>query len=64
MTQTQTPLPPTRRMPATNDFPTGPAVDELLPDFTLTDQTGTPVNFTHARQGKRAMVVFSRSVRW
>jgi hypothetical protein len=64
MTQPQGPLPPTRRSPETNDFPTGPAIGELLPDFTLPNQNGGMVNFTAARQGKKAMVVFSRSARW
>jgi len=54
----------TRRMPATDDFPTGPAVGETLPDFTLPDQRGEQVNFTKAREGKRALVVFQRSTRW
>jgi len=64
MTQPPTTLPPSQRMPATSDFPTGPALGEPLPDFTLPDQHGAMVNFTTARQGKRAMVVFHRSARW
>ena len=65
MTAGQTePIPPTRRMPASDDFPTGPAVGELLPNFTLPNQWGQLVNFTKSRQGKRALVVFQRSVRW
>lgn len=63
-TQQAEQTPPTRRMPATDDFPTGPAVGETLPDFTLPDQHGKPVNFTKARQAKRALVVFQRSTRW
>ncbi len=61
---TQEQVPPTRRMPATDDFPTGPAIGERLPDFTLPDQSGEPVNFIKARAGKRALVVFQRSTRW
>ena len=57
-------VPPSRRMPETDDFPSGPSIGELLPDFTLPDQDNNPVNFTQARQGKRAMVVFHRSARW
>ena len=33
-------VPPTRRAPATDDFPTGPALGDALPDFTLADQQG------------------------
>ena len=57
-------LPPNFRYPETADFPTGPDVGERLPDFTLPDQRGTPVNFTEARAGRRALVVFHRSARW
>ncbi len=56
--------PPTRRMPESDDFPSGPAVGEPLPDFALLDQHGQSVNFTEARGGKRALVVFHRSTRW
>jgi len=52
------------RFPETGDFPTGPEVGELLPDFTLLDQHGNTVNFTEARGGQRALVVFHRSARW
>ncbi len=62
--QQQEQVSPSRRTPETDDFPTGPAVGELLPDFTLPDQNNNMVNFTAARQGKRAMVVFHRSARW
>ena len=55
--------PPSRRMPESDDFPTGPAVGEPLPDFTLPDQHGRRVNFTEARGGKRALVIFHRSAR-
>ena len=63
-TQQAEQVPPTRRMPATDDFPTGPDVGQPLPDFTLPDQRGELVNFTKAREGKRALVVFQRSTRW
>lgn len=56
--------PPGFRMPEGDDFPSGPAVGEPLPDFTLRDQHGREVNFTEERAGRRAMVVFHRSVRW
>jgi len=57
-------VPPSRRMPASDDFPTGPAVGQPLPDFTLPNQHNEPVNFTKAREGERALVVFQRSTRW
>jgi hypothetical protein len=57
-------VPPTRRTPATDDFPTGPNVGEKLPDFTLPNQRGKLVNFTKARDRRRAVVVFQRSTRW
>jgi hypothetical protein len=50
--------------PAALTFPTGPAVGEPFPDFTLPDQTGMPVNFTAARGGRRAMIIIFRSAAW
>ncbi len=64
MTQQQEPTRPTGRMPESDDFPSGPAVGEPMPDFTLTNQHGQAVSFTTARAGKKALVVFHRSVRW
>lgn len=37
---------------------------QLLPDFTLPDHTGQPVNFTQIRDGRRALVHFFRSTVW
>jgi len=45
-------------------FPTGPAIGEALPDFTLPDQDGTPVDYETARAGRRAMIVLHRSASW
>ncbi|HEY8292970.1 MAG TPA: hypothetical protein VIG44_10800 [Thermomicrobiales bacterium] len=45
-------------------FPTGPAIGDRFPDFTLPDQDGTPVHFASARGGKRAMIVVHRSASW
>ena len=45
-------------------FPTGPAIGEPFPDFTLPDQHGTPFTFTAARGGRRAMLVVHRSAAW
>lgn len=44
--------------------PTGPAVGERLPDFTLPDANGDPVDFHADRDGARAVVVFYRSAVW
>jgi peroxiredoxin len=46
------------------EFPTGPEVGELLPDFTLPDQHGRPVTLSQARGGRQALVIFYRSVSW
>ena len=64
MTQEKTETPPGRRMPETDDFPSGPAIGEPMPDFTLVNQRGESTNFAAARSGKKALVVFHRSVRW
>jgi hypothetical protein len=61
---TQEPLPPAQRIPATDDFPTGPAVGEPFPDFTLHDQHNEHVNLSEARAGRRALIVLQRSARW
>ena len=64
MTQPAAPVPPAQRMPATDDFPTGPAVGERFPDFTLRDQHNEAVRLETARAGRRALLVFQRSARW
>ena len=56
--------PPSGRYPDSEEFPTGPAIGERLPDITLPDQYGNPVNIEQARGEGRALVVFHRSVRW
>lgn len=55
---------PNLRFPETGEFPTGPEVGALLPDFTLMNQHSRPVNFSAERGGQRALVVFHRSARW
>lgn len=55
---------PGRRFPASDDFATGPAVGERLPDFTLKNQHGESIDFHPSREGKKAAVVFYRSVVW
>ncbi|MEZ4502610.1 MAG: hypothetical protein R3C39_08295 [Dehalococcoidia bacterium] len=57
-------LPPSRRTPETDDFPTGPAIGEVFPDFTLRNQRNEAVNLNEARAGQKALVVFQRSARW
>ena len=54
---------PARREPK-SDFPTGPAVGERLPNFTLPDQHGQSTDFNTARHGRKAIVVFHRSAYW
>lgn len=55
---------PGRVYPGSDDFPTGPAVGERLPDFTLPNQHGEPIEFHKDRDGKKAVVVFYRSAVW
>ncbi|MXY16442.1 MAG: hypothetical protein F4Y57_05445 [Acidobacteria bacterium] len=55
---------PARRYPATMEFPTGPALGERLPEFTLPNQHGEPVDFHAHRGGQGAVVVFYRSAVW
>ena len=57
-------VPPAQRMPATDDFPTGPALGERFPDVTLRNQRNEVVEFEAARAGRRALIVFQRSARW
>lgn len=53
-----------QRSPETPDFPTGPAIGERLPDFTLPNQRGEAIDF-HADRGRhKAAVVFQRSAVW
>jgi hypothetical protein len=52
------------RYPDTADFPQGPAIGESLPEFTLPDQHGNPVNFSEIRGDGGALVMFHRSARW
>ena len=51
-------------MPATDDFPTGPAVGERFPDFTLRNQRNQLVRLETARADRKALLVFQRSARW
>ena len=55
---------PARRYPASADFPTGPALGERLPEFTLANQHGELIDFHADRDGHAAVVVFYRSAVW
>ena len=55
---------PARTYPASATFPTGPDLGERLPDFTLPNQHGEPVDFHAHRRGQGAVVVFYRSAVW
>ena len=55
---------PGRRYPATDAFPSGPDVGERLPEFTLPDQNGAPIDFHEHRGASKAVVVFYRSAVW
>ena len=57
-------VPPAQRVPATEDFPTGPAVGERFPDFTLRDQHHADVTSRRCAPANRALIVFERSARW
>ena len=50
--------------PIGEDFPTGPAVGERVPDFRLPDQFGNLVRFSDARGTDRALILFYRSASW
>lgn len=51
-------------MQDTVTFPTGPAIGEQFPDFTLPDQHGMPVDLAAMRAGRQAMIVLHRSASW
>lgn len=55
---------PNFRYPDTADFPQGPEIGESLPEFTLPDQHGNPVNYSEIRGDSGALVMFHRSARW
>jgi hypothetical protein len=55
---------PARRYPASNEFPTGPAIGERLPEFELPNHNGEIVDFHADRGDSKAIVVFYRSASW
>jgi hypothetical protein len=62
--QPSPPRHPAQRIPPTADFPTGPAIGERLPDFRLPNQRGETIDFHADRRGRKAAVLFQRSVVW
>ncbi|HJO04853.1 MAG TPA: hypothetical protein QGG47_12870 [Acidobacteriota bacterium] len=50
--------------PGSDDFPTGPAIGERLPDFTLPNQHGETIDFGRHHQGQKAVLIFYRSAVW
>ena len=52
------------RDPGGEDFPTGPAVGEPVPDFALPDQFGNTVRFSEVRGTGQALILFHRSASW
>jgi hypothetical protein len=55
---------PARRYPASEEFPTGPAIGERLPEFQLPNQNGDMVDFHASRGDSKSIVVFYRSAVW
>lgn len=55
---------PGRRFPAEENFPSGPAIGERLPDFRLANQYGELVEFHASRKGRKAAIIFYRSAVW
>ena len=55
---------PGRRYPATHEFPTGPAIGERLPEFSLRNQRGRLVDYHTDRGDQKSVVVFYRSAVW
>ena len=47
--------------PVGDEFSTGPAIGEPVPDFALPDQSGKPVRFSKVRGKDRALILFHRS---
>jgi len=55
---------PAQRNPENDEFPTGPAVGGVLPDFALPDQHGQLVAFHASRKDDRAYLAFIRATSW
>ena len=50
--------------PPSENFATGPAIGEPVPDFALPDQAGNLVRFSESRRKERALILFYRSASW
>ena len=50
--------------PVGEDFPSGPAIGEPVPDFTLPDQFGNSIRFSDVGVGNQALILFYRSASW
>ena len=50
--------------PIDYDFPSGPAIGELVPDFELPDQFGNLTRYPEARGTSQALILFHRSASW
>jgi hypothetical protein len=55
---------PGRRYPASHEFPSGPAIGERLPEFSLPNQAGQIVDYHADRGDAKSIVVFFRSAVW
>ena len=50
--------------PVDEDFPTGPAIGQPVPDFELPDQHGNLVRFSAVQDGHKVLILFHRSASW
>ena len=50
--------------PSNENFPTGPAIGEPVPDFELPDQFGNLTRYSKVRGTSQALILFQRSASW
>ena len=50
--------------PTDENFPTGPAIGEPVPDFELQDQFGNLTRYSKVRGTSQALILFQRSASW
>lgn len=53
-----------RKTPAVDFSLIGPQIGERFPDVVLPDQTGGLIDVHEARAGRRALILFERSLGW
>jgi hypothetical protein len=53
-----------QRRVAPEDFPTGPEINSLVPDFEITAADGRKIRLSDDLKGSKAVVTFFRSVVW